>query len=97
MNDKKYIVTGFRASVEKDPQTVGIINKRTVEYPIFRRVDLDEYAELLEETYNKYDAEGYDVVNVVPITMGETEQNNNQVTASFGITRGAIVVGKRRD
>lgn len=40
-----------------------------------RTVDVQEMAKLLEDAYNDYDAEGYDVVNILPITLGGSESS----------------------
>lgn len=60
-----------------------------------------EYAKSLQDAYEQLDADGYDVVNVVPISMGTSEalhhpSVNYRNDVGFGITRGAVVVGKRR-
>lgn len=71
-----------------------------------RLANLDQFAEQLELIYNGFDEKGYDVVNVVPISMGSSEpcharMSNGQANylgeTGFSITRGAVVVGKRRD
>jgi hypothetical protein len=36
-------------------------------------VNLDDFANSLQEKYEDLDSEGDDVVNVVPITMGQSE------------------------
>lgn len=55
----------------------------------------------LAESYNKLDQAGYDVVNVVPVAIGTSDQcyqsNKNYVgDVGYSITRGAVVVGKLR-
>jgi hypothetical protein len=68
-----------------------------------RHVDFEGYAQSLQNAYEQLDTEGYDVVNVVPISMGTSEtcsQSNGNYVADvgFAITRGAVVVvGKRRE
>ena len=57
---------------------------------------------MTEEKYNQLDAEGYDVINVVPISMGQSENCKRSDgtyvgDVGFSITRGAVVVGKKRD
>lgn len=61
--------------------------------------DLDDYAAKLAESYNKLDSAGYEVINVLPIAIGSTEQcfqeNKTYVgDVGFSITRGAVIVGK---
>ncbi|EHJ0757042.1 hypothetical protein J5L86_004165 [Salmonella enterica] len=63
--------------------------------------DLEQYAAQLAESYNKLDDAGYDVVNVVPVAIGTSDQcyqsNQNYVgDVGYSITRGAVVVGKLR-
>ena len=102
MLSKKFITTWFYAGLEKHTEDVGIFRTKIRETAIQRTVNYHEYAELLEAKYNELDAEGYDVVNVVPINMGQSEEcynrNDNYLgDVGFSITRGAVVVGKRRD
>ena len=61
-----------------------------------RHVDFDEYSEGIEKAYNELDSEGYEVVNVIPMQMGKTEIAGAGF-AGFGITRGAVLVGKLKD
>lgn len=67
-----------------------------------RFVDCHDYSQRLQAVYNELDSIGYDVINVVPIVTGQSDQ----VFAAggvylgdigFSITRGAVVVGQRRD
>ena len=81
---------------------VGILKTKTQEYYSSRYVDFEEYSKLLVEKYDELDAEGYDVVNVIPIAMGESESCTQSGGAyvgdvGFSITRDAIVIGKRRE
>lgn len=70
-----------------------------------RHIDLNEYAQKLQDVYEQLDAEGFDVVNVVPISMGTSEISTHHSAGAgsvigdvgFSITSGAVVVGKRRD
>ncbi|MCK3657320.1 hypothetical protein A4G18_00950 [Pasteurellaceae bacterium Pebbles2] len=66
-----------------------------------RFADYNEFSERLEEVYNQFDKDGYEVVNVLPIQMGQsdacTQRNGTYVgDVGFSITRGAVVVGKLR-
>lgn len=79
-------------------ETVKVADPRIANY--------DEFATLLEKTYNDFDEEGYDVINVLPLTIGTDEQVEGRLKStgesnylgqvSFSITRGAVVVGKLR-
>ena len=70
-----------------------------------RHIDLNEYAQKLEDAYRQLDSEGYDVINVVPISMGTTELSTRHTAGAsslvgdvgFSITSGAVIVGKKRD
>ncbi|AXA80686.1 hypothetical protein CE206_29405 (plasmid) [Achromobacter xylosoxidans] len=70
-----------------------------------RTADYQQFADHLANIYNNFDEQGYDVVNVIPLAIGATEsvhasrggQPNYLGETGFSVTRGAIVVGKRRD
>jgi hypothetical protein len=99
---EKFKTTWFWASLGKYDVEKGFIFKETVTKISQRNVNFDEYAQHLQNAYEQLDAEGYDVINVVPISMGTSEScnqsNGNYVgDVGFSITRGAVVVGKRRD
>jgi hypothetical protein len=95
---KKYITTWFYAKLGKCQTDVGGLFPKMKETYSQRAVDFDEYAKLLEEKYNELDSDGYDVVNVLPINMGQAENvERTNIDISFSITRGAVVVGKKRD
>lgn len=98
----KFKTTWFYASLGKHDVKQGFIFKENVKRVSKRYADLSEYAQFLQDAYDELDAEGYDVVNVVPISMGEsescTQRNGNYVgEVGFSITRGAVVVGKKRE
>lgn len=66
-----------------------------------RRVNFEEFSNSLRQIYESWDADGYDVVNVVPISMGQSESCLDRAAhyhgdVGFSITRGAVVIGKRR-
>lgn len=101
MSDK-FISDWFYAPLSKVDVTTGLIFKETHKAYTKRYVDLDAFSSLLSSKYNEMDKLGYDVVNVVPIAMGESEHckqsNGNYVgDVGFSITRGAVLIGKRRD
>lgn len=99
---KKFITTWFYAGLKTKKVSSGILGMSTKDVYDPRTVDVQEMAKLLEDAYNEYDAEGYDVVNILPVTLGGSENtvasNGNYLgDVGFSISRGAIVVGKRRD
>ena len=104
----KFISTWFYASLGKYDVEKGLFKKKTEQHHSERYVDFDDYAEKLRQTYEEFDAEGYDVINIVPIAMGQSEasigqtkelisQSNYLGDVGFSITRGAVVIGKQRD
>lgn len=80
----------------------GVFGKKEVQEQSVRYPKFGDYAQKLAEAYEDLDDEGYDVVNVVPIAMGESEPywGPDQVrytgNVGFSITRGAVVIGKKR-
>ena len=99
---EKFKSTWFRAPPDTYKKDTGIIRTKIEEFYTQRNVNFDDFSNLLAQKYNELDAEGYDVVNVIPIAMGQSEAcnqaNKNYVgDVGFSITRGAVVVGKRRD
>jgi len=98
----KFRTRWFWASLDTYEVDTGIVIKTKKERHTQRRVNVDQFAELLRESYEKLDNDGYDVVNVVPIAMGQSEPCTQRAgvyvgDVGFSITRGAVVVGKRRD
>jgi hypothetical protein len=69
----KFKSTWFYSSLGTYIKDVGIIGKKEKEFYSQRRVNLDDFANSLQEKYEDLDSEGDDVVNVVPITMGQSE------------------------
>ena len=99
---EKFTSTWFYAPLDTYKKDTGIIRTKIEEFHTQRNVNFDEFSNLLAQKYNELDAQGYDVVNVVPIAMGQSEacsqSNGNYVgDVGFSITRGAVIVGKRRD
>ncbi len=99
---KNYKTKWFRASLDTYKKDVGWFRTKIEEFYGNRSVNIEEYSSMLEDTYNEFDQEGYDVVNVVSISMGQSEpsltsKNGYIGDKSFSIDRGAIVVGKRRN
>ncbi|SUO97125.1 hypothetical protein [Suttonella ornithocola] len=71
---------------------------------IFNHVDFSDYAERLEDAYNHLYQEGYEVVNVIPINMGQTDISSQQQgiythmdSNAYSIICDAIVVGKGKN
>lgn len=98
----KFITTWFYAGLEKYKKNTGIFRTKIEEFHSARNVNFEEYATILAEKYNELDELGYDVVNVIPVSMGQSEHcsqsNGNYVgDVGFSITRGAVLVGKKRD
>lgn len=98
----KFRTTWFYSSLDTYKKKVGILKQKEEEVYSERSVNFEEYASTLLQKYEEFDTDGYDVINVVPISMGQSEQcvqtNNNYVgDVGFSITRGAIVVGKKRE
>ncbi|WP_081821696.1 hypothetical protein [Achromobacter sp. DH1f] len=107
----KFITSWFYASVGKykNVTTEGFFwnrKERVEEVAQPRTANYQEFADELAKIYNHFDAEGYDVVNVVPLAIGASEPVHAQLSGGarnylgdtgFSVTRGAVVVGKRRD
>ncbi len=105
----KYSVTGFYVSCGSENYTQSTIRsslgfsepkrvkKYTLTYP-----DLDSMIQQLEEACNEYDRQGYDIETILPLNIGSADEYQNQqrkvvTTASYSVTRGAMLVAKRRD
>jgi len=104
----KFISNWFYASLGKYEVEKGLFKKRTERHASERYVDFDEYSENLRKMYEDFDSEGYDIVSVVPIQMGQSEASIGQTKellsesnylgdVGFSITRGAVVIGKKRE
>lgn len=97
----KFVSRWFYAALGTYQVNTGILRTKTEDRASERYADFDDYAEQLARTYEELDAEGYDVVSVVPISMGQSEEMRSEAAylgqVGFSITRGAVVVGKRRD
>ena len=106
---KKFTTTWFYASLGKyDVEKRGLIRKTKETHDSQRYPDFDDFAQRLENIYSEMDASGYDVINVVPTQMGQSEasigktkelisETNYLGDVGFSITRGAVVVGKKRE
>jgi len=99
---EKFKFTWFYAQLDTYKKDTGFITTKIKEFYTQRNVSFEDFSKLLAEKYNELDRDGYDVVNVVPISMGQSENcnqsNGNYVgDVGFSITRGAVVVGKKRE
>lgn len=97
----KFKTTWFYAELSSEEKEKGLIKKRVEKSYTQRSVNLDAYARELQKTYEELDAEGYEVINVVPVSMGQSEGYssgpNNMGIVGFSITRGAVVVGQKKE
>lgn len=103
ISEALYIKSKVLRAVEEDDVVYEDINR---EGTMYCEVDLNEFASSLRDVYEKYDSEGYDVVNVLPVNLaksqpcyrvlpiGDTEYVGD---ITFSVTGGAVVVGKRRE
>ncbi len=97
----KFKTKWFWASLAKYTVDEGFLLKTQAEKESQRRVDIGDYAQKLQDAYVQLDAEGYDVISVVPISAGTSESSTNRGGAylgdtGFSPTRGAVVVGKKQ-
>jgi hypothetical protein len=104
----KFISHWFYASLGTFDVEKGMFFKKTEKHHSERYVNLDQYAEKLRKTYEDFDAKGYEVVEVTPIVMGQSEasigrtkqvfsETNYLGDVGFSITRGAVIIGKLRE
>lgn len=75
-----FISKWFYSSLGSYNVDKGLFFKKTEKQQPERYVNLDEYAENLRQTYEDFDSKGYDVKEVTPIVMGQSE-------ASIGKTK----------
>jgi hypothetical protein len=102
MSDK-FITRYFWAALSKiEYEEKHFLGKETKQKEAQNFVDLNDYSNQLMKIYEELDGLNYDVVNVLPITSGQSEVQLNNAGSVFcfqdySITRGAIVIGKKRD
>lgn len=99
--EKMFVTTWFYASKENETREVGVFKTKQKKFYGERAVDIAEFSQQLENIYNDFYSKGNDVGNIVPIAMGTSEHckqsNGNYVgDVGFSITRGAVIVGKKR-
>lgn len=92
----KYVSRWFYAGLGKYEVDTGTFRTKIEERPSERYVDFDDFAKQLTKIYEELDSDGYEVINVVPISMGQSEHSGGAVFFGFSITRGAVVIGKKR-
>ena len=106
---EKFVSTSFHCALAGQvvDKKKGFFKKRieqeTLYYP--EQPDCRDYGDRLAREYNKMDAAGYKVVNVIPINFGCSEpvykvDKKSGVKRFIGektysITRGAVVIGER--
>jgi len=98
----KFRTTWFYSSLDTYTKKVGLLKNKEEQVYTERNVDFEEFASTLKQKYEEFDADGYDIINIVPIAMGQSEQclqttGNYVGDVGFSITRGAVIVGKLRD
>lgn len=108
MAKKKFKTIWFYAPVGKFENVVSegwFWNKKykKVKEDEPRTADYDAFSQSIEDAYNALDADGYEVDNIIPLSIGASEPKHavykNGTTnylgdVGFSVTRGAIVVGK---
>lgn len=105
----KYSVRGFYVgpAAFDDVQhgvfsSFGLGNPKSVKKYAYGHPDLDSLIENLQDACNEYDDQGYDIETILPLNIGSVDEylnSNNRVvnTASYSVTRGVLLVAKRRD
>ena len=103
--ETQWFYTGL--DTKKEIRQGGLLGFRKEEVDVYdaKFANLDQFSQQLEAIYNEFDVRGLDVVNVVPISLGSSEPchastkngQNYLGETPYSITRGAVVVGKRRD
>lgn len=98
----KFISNWFYAGLKKYTVETGVFSKKIEEKFNNKSVDFDSYAKQLQGIYEDFDEKGYDVIQVVPIAMGTADPwiiqgGHHTADVSYSITRGAVVIGKKKD
>ena len=86
----------------------GILKRQTEDVDVYQAnmPDFEDYSKKLATVYNQLDTAGYQVVNVVPVNIGSAEgcygkdrkgRRTYLGETAFSTTRGAVVVGQRRE
>jgi len=105
----KYSVRGFYvglAAFEDVEHTTfssfGLTKPKDVTKYAAGHPDLDALVENLQDACNEYDDHGYDIETIIPLNIGSADvyRNSSNVavnTSSYSVTRGVLLVAKRRD
>ena len=98
----KFATRWFWSALTQYDEEQGLLFKKTIKKDNPRFADISDYATKIKEAYETLDSQGYDVINVIPMSMGVIEPSiarsgNYLGDAGFSITRGAVVVGKKRE
>ena len=105
----KFVSSSFYCALASDviDKKKGFFKKRIEQEKLYypELPDCGDYAERLANEYNKMDAAGYKVVNVVPINVGCSEPVYSVHKKSgvkkfmgektYSTTRGAVVIGEK--
>lgn len=86
-----WIKIGASATEKKIPFTKVT---RTVVDPHF--VAREDLADAIAEACNELDAQGYDVISIMPTLRGESKASG-QAAYGYSVTDGAIITAKRAD
>lgn len=74
----------------------GFLHNKTVDQSSALLVDTDALCSKLVKVYTDLDAQGYDVINILPINSGVVAEVEKNVDGLLSATRGVIVIGKLR-
>ena len=69
----KFVSRWFYAELGKYEVDTGTFRTKIEERRSDRYVDFDVFAKQLTKIYEEFDSDGYEVINVVPISMGQSE------------------------
>lgn len=95
--NSKFKTVWFEATAGWHEIQEGILKKQTVRRETTRKCDFEDFAKKLAQAYNELDSQGYDVVNVVPISVGTSEDTHLQTgPVAYSRTHAAVVVGRLR-
>ena len=91
---EKFVSSWFYVSLEKHQDTFLSMPMG----PVRIIAKCDDFAEALRNLHEDLDARGYDVVSVVPLSVGYADSFGPKDEAvSFSVTAGAVVVDKLRE
>lgn len=102
----KYRCAWVRAEMDTyEHEKPGFLFSKTYETRMYpRAADLADFTSRIQATCNEMDADGYEVISIMPVGVGVTEpvllnkNPNQQITEiSHAVTRSAIITARRRD